>query len=772
MPTTWKEKLADAMPPELAREIDIFETELELRKAGKLEERLFAETRLRRGAYGQRYDNGKRHDGIEQRAIAFPSALTKGPETMWDAPGMMRIKIPYGGMTAVQLEVMADLAEEYSDGIAHVTTRQDFQLHFIHIDDTPDLMRRLAAVGITTREACGNSVRNVTACPMSGVCKTEPFDVTPYARALTYFLLGHPDTQDFGRKVKIAFSGCVDEACALVSIHDIGAIAVEKDGKRGFDFFVGGGLGSVPQQAKLLAPFVSEEELLPLSQAVCRVFSRLGERTNRARARLKFVVSKLGIEEFRRLVFEERAKLPDDPRWTEYLKDLSITDEKPIRPSALLRKNKYPDGFEQWRATNAKAQRQPGYSVATVTCPLGDLTSTQLRLLADLAREFCGDTIRLTIEQNLVFRWVADDDLPKLYSGLVAIGLAEAWAGTIVDVTACPGTDTCKLGISSSRGLAGELRTQLAEQAVQMDAAVRDLRIKVSGCFNSCGQHHVADLGFLGVGRNVNGRRVPNFQVVLGGQWTHNGASYGLAVGSVPSKRIPLIVKRFTERFAKERQENESFQTFTKRLGKLELRKMLEDLIVMPTYAEAPELFRDWGDAREYTNGDIGVGECAGEVVPYVEFGLAAAEREVFEAHVLLEQDDATGAARKAYKAMLTVAQALARHMGAFVSDEEESIVAGFRTHLVEPKLFWDPYAGDKFAHYFFKVPALGFDALDAEKAHQRIEEAQLFVDASHQAYGRISEAAAATAAAALVAKNAAKAAAATPVAATTAGAE
>jgi sulfite reductase (ferredoxin) len=749
MPTTWKEALDGQMPADLAREIDIFETELQLRKAGKLEERLFAETRLRRGAYGQRYDNGKRHDGVAQQTIAFPSgALTKGPETMWDAPGMMRIKIPYGGLTAPQLEVLADLAEEYSDGIAHITTRQDFQLHFIHIDDTPDLMRRLAAVGITTREACGNSVRNVTACPLSGVCKTEPFDVTPYARALAFFLLGHPDTQDFGRKVKIAFSGCVDEACALVSIHDIGAIAVTKDGRRGFDFYVGGGLGSVPQQAKLLAPFVSEEELLPLSQAVCRVFARLGERNNRARARLKFVVSKLGIEEFRRIVFEERAKLPEDPRWTSWLADLAVTDERPLRPAALLRKRVYPEGFEAWRATNARAQRQAGYSVATVTCPLGDLTGAQLRGLADLARAHCGDTIRLTIEQNLVFRWVADDDLPKLYEGLRALGLAQAWAGTIVDVTACPGTDTCKLGISSSRGLAGELRTQLAEQAVQLDEAVRDLRIKVSGCFNSCGQHHVADLGFLGVSRNVNGRRVPNFQVVLSKQWTQNSASFGLAVDSVPSKRIPEIVRRFTERFAKERQEGESFQTFTRRLGKLELRKMLEDLVAMPAYADAPELFRDWGDAREYSNGDIGVGECAGEVVPFVEFGLAAAEREVFEAHVLLEKSEPEPAARKAHRAMLTAAQALVRHVGGFVGDEGAEIVTAFRAHLVEPKLFWDPYAGDKFAHYLFKVDALGFANLDEERAHQRIEESQLFIDAAHQAYGRIAEQAARAAAA------------------------
>src|SRR6478672_2587530 len=210
---SWKEKLVGRLPEALAREIDIYETQIELRKKGKIEEKLFAETRLRRGSYGQRYDNGQRHDGEKTQTIAFPSGdITKGPTTFWDAPGMQRIKIPYGKLTAAQLDVLADVAEEYSDRILHVTTRQDFQLHFVHIDDTPDLHRRLAAGGITTREACGNTVRNVTACPYAGVCSTESFDVAPYAHALTFFLLGHEDTQDFGRKFKVAFSGCRDNA--------------------------------------------------------------------------------------------------------------------------------------------------------------------------------------------------------------------------------------------------------------------------------------------------------------------------------------------------------------------------------------------------------------------------------------------------------------------------------------------------------------------------------------------------------------------------------
>src|SRR5277367_1505389 len=275
----WKDLLKGKLPEQLALEIDQFETEIELRKQGKIEEKVFAETRLRRGSYGQRYDNGQRYDGTESRKLPFADKPTKGPGTVWDAPGMLRIKLPFGGLNPAQMEVMAELAEEYSDGIAHVTTRQDFQLHFIHVENGPSIMRRLAAVGITTREACGNAVRNVTACPIAGVCHTEAFDVTPYAKALTFYLLGHRDIQDFGRKFKIAFSGCEDEACALVSMHDLGGIAATKvvDGKtvRGFKLYVGGGLGAVPHMAKLLNEFVSEEDLLPVCRAVSRVFARL-----------------------------------------------------------------------------------------------------------------------------------------------------------------------------------------------------------------------------------------------------------------------------------------------------------------------------------------------------------------------------------------------------------------------------------------------------------------------------------------------------------------
>ena len=426
--TTWKERLAGKIPADMAEEIDAFETQIHLRKQGKMEEKLFAETRLRRGAYGQRYDNGQRFDGTQTQQLLFPEHETKGPDTFWHAPGMMRIKIPFGGLTAVQMEVLADLAEEYSEEILHITTRQDFQIHFIHIEDTPDLMRRLSAVGITTREACGNSVRNVTACPLSGVCRTETFDVTPYAQAIMSFLLGHPDCQDFGRKFKIAFSGCEHEACGLANMHDMGGVGMVKtvDGveKRGFKLYVGGGLGAVPHQAQLFNEFVPVEELLPISQAIARVFARLGEKKNRNRARIKFLIAKLGIEEFRRLVHEERAILPEDPQWTAFLDDLTVTDEEQLKPGQPLNGAETSEGFAEWYRTNVYQQRQAGYVVATVALPLGDITSHQLRALADISRRFVKETTRTTVEQNMVLRWVSETDLPQLYDELLALGLA------------------------------------------------------------------------------------------------------------------------------------------------------------------------------------------------------------------------------------------------------------------------------------------------------------------------------------------------------------
>ncbi len=741
----WREQKIKSPFPELLREIEIYETEIELRKQGKLDEKLFAETRLRRGAYGQRYDNGQRWDGKETQTLTYPSSnteLTKGVNTVWDAPGMQRIKVPFGGMNPEQLEVMAELAEEYSDGIAHVTTRQDFQLHFVHVDDTPALMRRLAAVGITTREACGNSVRNVTACPFSGVCNTESFDVTPYAKGLAYFLLGHPDVQDFGRKFKVAFSGCKDEGCGLVNMHDMGVIAVKRieDGveKRGFELYVGGGLGTVPHQAKLFDAFLPEEELLPTAQAISRVFARLGEKKNRNRARIKFLVAQLGIEEFKRIVLEERATLETDPRWTAYLAEIQESDEKPLHPAQELADTLQTANFQRWYQTNIFHQKQKGYATATITLPLGDITADQLRAVADISRRFTNGTVRTTVEQNMVLRWISEADLPEVYAALEEIGLGQPGAGTIVDVTSCPGTDTCKLGISASRGLAGELRQRLAEKSHTLDDAVQNLHIKVSGCFNSCGQHHVADLGFYGVSRHSGNYTVPHFQVVLGGEWGHNAGSYGLAMGAVPAKRIPEVVERLTGRYVNEREKNESFKAFIQRIGKVQVKNMLDDLTKIPSHDEDSTLYTDWGDNREFTIGDIGVGECAGEVVSHAEFGLANAERQVFEAQVLLDENQYQKAGETAYASMYQAALTLVEELFFNVPKDHDRVAEEFRTRLYDTKLFWDEYAGGKFGHYYLRAYEKRNEPYTPEEAHRRVEEAQLVIEAAHTCYSKL----------------------------------
>ena len=740
---SWKDALQGEIPDYLAQEIDIYDGQLQLRKQGKIDEKVFAETRLRRGTYGQRYDNGQRHDGIQTRTLRYPAGdLTKGPDTAWDAPGMQRIKVPFGGLSLEQMRVLAELADEYSDGILHVTTRQDFQLHYIHIEDTPDLMRRLGSVEMTTREACGNSVRNVTACPLAGVCRDQTFDVTPYSDATFKFLMGHDDTQDFGRKFKIAFSGCEHHACALVNMHDLGFLArtkvIDGEEKRGFAMFVGGGLGTVPHQAQLLSDFVTEDEILPVSQAIARVYARLGEKKNRNRARIKFLVSQIGIEELRRLVFEERAILPHDDRWSSYLSTLSDFEESPVRPAYSLNGTPLSEAFNEWYETNVYKQRQPGYNVVTVNLPLGDITSRQMFQLIDIARKYVGDNVRTTVEQNIVLRWVADADLPLLFEELDAIGLGDAGAGTIVDITSCPGTDTCKLGIASSRGLAGELRRRLGAKNATLPDAVKELKIKISGCFNSCGQHHVADIGFFGNSRRSGNYKVPHFQVVLGGQWAENAGSYGLAIGAVPSKNIPDLLDSLTNKYVESRERGETFQGWVTRLGRKEMKAIIDPFTDMPDYEENPLFFRDWGDSRVYSIDDIGVGECAGEVVSVFSMEISKAESEHFEGLVALDEGRPEEADRHAYQAMVLAARALIRTQYPNVSNDPNDIVQEFRARFYDTQLFFDKFAGGKFAQYFFGRHENPPVNPDKHVAHRVVEEAQLFIEATHAAEQRV----------------------------------
>jgi sulfite reductase (ferredoxin) len=741
---TWSENLAGRISETLAREIDHFEQLIELKKLGKVDDKLFQEARLRRGVYGQRYDNGQRHDGVAQRALEFPRRdLRKGPETLWDAPGMQRIKLSFGGLTPDQMEVFADIAEEYSDAVCHVTTRQDIQLHYVHIEDTPDLMRRLAAVGITTREACGNSVRNVTACPKSGCCGTETFDVTPYARACARFLLGHRDTQDFGRKFKVAFSGCRSEACAYTGFHDLGYIAAVRqrpdgEAQRGFSVHVGGGLGPVPYQASLLAEFVPEAEMLPVAQAVSRVYARHGEKKNRGRARIKFLVAQWGIEKFRAEIEAERGRMPHEAQWTTWLPDVRAWREAPLKPGGSLPAEAGDTAFREWRMTNVRPQRQPGYALATVKLPLGDISSWQLRQLADISRRLNGGYARTTVEQNILLRWVAESDLPELHRELERIGLAEAGAGTIEDVVACPGTDTCKLGIANSRGLAATLSESLKHKARELHPAVRGLRINVSGCFNSCSQHQIADLGFYGVSRKVDNAMVPHFRVVLGARRDHNAREFGQTFGPVPSKRIPEFIERLTALYLAQRRDGEDFTDFIERLGKKGVKPLLDEFGQVPPRAVDRSLYTDWRDPREFTVSDIGTGECAGAVVSTTEFDLQAAEQLHFEAQVQLDEGDFRRADDTAYAAMLLAAKGLVFHEYPDVPNNPEAIVAAFRERLYDSGRFNAPNAPTRFAEYLFRRHEDRPRAYSAAATRRLLEETQLFVEAAYACYVRL----------------------------------
>ncbi|MCZ6752018.1 MAG: nitrite/sulfite reductase [Acidobacteria bacterium] len=706
------------LPRAVREEIDIYETELRRVQQGQMPEKVFLEFRLRHGVYGQR------QAGVQ----------------------MQRIKIPLGMLTTRQMEQLANLSEEYSDGISHITTRQDIQFHFMDINDTPNLMRRLAEVGITTREACGNAVRNVTACPQSGVCSDETFDVTPYARAMAYFLLRHPDAQNFGRKFKIAFSGCRQHACGLAIIHDIGAIAAvrEEGGKlhRGFQVYLGGGLGAIPHQAKLYSDFVPAEEMLPLAQAISRVFARLGEKKNRAKARMKFLVAKLGMDEFAALIREERQKLPPDPRWTAYLSEAGADQEKPLKPASSMKLEGVSDEFQKWVRMNVRPQAQEGYSMVTVFLPLGDITARQLHSLAGVCRKYVNDTIRTTVDQNLLIRWVPSGDLPALHQDLAALDLAQPGAEGMANVTACPGTDSCKLGITSSRGLAAVLHRDFQNGMGDL-AERKDIRIKISGCFNACGQHHIANIGFFGSSRRKGQHVVPIFQVVLGGKPEGNAASLGLSVGKIAAKDAPAVVRKLTALYEAERNGAEGFTECTERLGKARMKQELAEFERLPEYDEHPEYYRDNRQEWDYFV-STGVGECAGEVVDQAEFLLEDADRMEFEASLHLEAGRLGEAAGTALQAMKKAADGLLFTRGLLLSDRYDT-VEEFRKHFGENGGA-APQAAPQFIpkfipmirEYFFRAVQEGSENLSAEKAHQRVEEATLFIEEAHGVYSRM----------------------------------
>ncbi|MBE7560087.1 nitrite/sulfite reductase [bacterium] len=479
---------------------------------------------------------------------------------------------------------------------------------------------------------------------------------------------------------------------------------------------------------------------LPTIQAIVRVHSKYGDKSARNKARMKFLVAKLGIEEFARRVGEERAALPHDPRWDGFLDEALARADGPAHPPGRDPGPSPSPDFLAWRRTNVTPQKQPGYAVVAVTLPLGDLSASQLRALADVARRYVGDNVRLTSEQNLVLRWVRESDLGALYTDLCALGLGQPGAGTIVDITACPGTDTCRLGISSSRGLAAELRTRLLAQNLAFDEAVGGLSIKISGCFNSCGRHHVADLGFYGSSRTLGGHVAPHFMVVLGGTERGNAESFGLPLGSIPSKNIPDVVERITTRFRRERQNGESFQAFAARLGKKELKAMLDDLKELRDFEVSSEPYRDWGDARLFSLDDMMNTEGPGPpAVRRAQLELAAADRLAWQAQLELEAGAYEQVATTAYAAMLAGARALV-HLEDGLIEHPDAIVERFRARFVETGLFAANGAG-RFAHYLLSRHASPLAQPDAETAREEVHRAQLFLEAAHACYGRLAAA-------------------------------
>ena len=562
-------------------DIDEFVTRLAQFERGEVSADEFKLFRLARGTYGQR------QQGVN----------------------MLRVKIPQGVLNAEQVEMLARIADEYSRGFGHVTTRQNVQLHFVQLSRAAEAMRLLDSVGLTTKEACGNTVRNVTGCALAGVCSGAPFDVTPHGRAATRHFLRNPFCQKLPRKFKIAFSGCGDD-CAQGAINDVGLVAMMKDGKRGFRVRVGGGLSTSPEDAHPLEEFVPTERLLPTLEAVVRVFDRSGNRENKSRARLKYVIRKIGMEGFRAEYEKELANIAADGR-----AEMPIAVEEEQRPDAVLRLGRARSetasepGFEQFYSTNCYKQKQAGYYAVIARLHLGDITSAQLRGVAKLARDFGDGEVRLTNEQNLFLRWVPEGSLKALHAELLALGLARPGARTIHDVTSCPGADTCNLAVTKSRELATVVQEALEQTGTLVDGAEK-LDIKISGCPNSCGQHHIAALGFHGAMRRVGGQAVPEYELHLGGGIDGNGATFGRRLAKFPARRVPLAVVRLLELWKRDKQEGESALAFFRRVDPQALKTAVADLSTIDEKTASPEDYLDNGDDKPFVVA-IGEGECA-----------------------------------------------------------------------------------------------------------------------------------------------------------------
>jgi len=568
-------------------EIEIFRQKAEEFLAGHIPEDQFRPFRLKHGIYGQR------QPGVQ----------------------MVRCKIPGGLATAEQLEQMARIADEFAGGKGHITTRQNMQYHFVPLKSVPDLMHRLADVGLTNREACYNTVRNVTACPWAGIARDEVFDVRPYAQRLAYAFLRKDLTSNLPRKFKIAFDGCSGRDCTLGAINDIGLRATFRKGERGFRMVIGGGLGPLPTEAQLLDEFVPEERLLNRCEAVIRVFNRYGNRKNKNMARMKFVVRERGFAWLKEQIEIEYLDILANGgiEWPEMVPEGFggyQSHPRPLRSGSLLPvTNPAPTGdaaYDRWVETNTTRQKQPGYAAVTVRVDQGNLTSAQLRGLARIAMYEGDGMARVSLEQDIVFGYVPLGRLHAVWRALGEIGLAGAGARRIEDVVTCPGAYSCNLALTKAMTLGAALQDVVRGYD---DPRVERLSIKISGCPNSCGHHWIADLGFYGNARKIEGREIPYYQMLLGGGYDAEGLMrFGLAVQSIPARLVPEAVSRVLDHFLENRAESESFREYVLRHRVETFREMTSDLAKPADLF--PEIYQDWGDEEAYSR-QLGRGECA-----------------------------------------------------------------------------------------------------------------------------------------------------------------
>jgi sulfite reductase beta subunit-like hemoprotein len=583
-------------PAQLA-DADKFEGILARYLAGEIEEDAFRIFRLNNGIYGQR------QGGHNQ---------------------MVRIKIPWGGLLPDQLDLMADIADRYSRGWGHITTRQNVQFHFVQLEKVPELMRLMGTVGLTSREACGDTVRNVQGCHLAGACPYEAIDITPWAEATYQHFVRNPIAQRLPRKFKINFSGCATD-CGQAMFNDVGVIGTTRtldDGsvERGFRVFVAGGLGANPHPALALEEFTSREDLMPTIEAVLRVFNNHGNRDNKLRARMKWLVDTMGWEEVQARVIKERRLLLGSSSWpggipdeVEKVGDAAAGVAEGAVPTPLghgtpVQITRRTNGYESWDDTNVVRGSAKGTVSAIAYARLGDITSDQFRALAGIQREL-GLEVRLTNRQNVAFRGLTEEQLPALYERLEGIGMAQPGAELARDVVTCPGADTCNLAVTQSRGLGAAIGEKLEEEGL---AEVGGLRVNISGCTNSCGQHHTADIGFFGAERRAHGRSAPGYQMLLGGYVGDEQIHFGDKALRLPARNAPEATARVVRRFAAERQAGESFRAWVDRAGGAKtIAAELKDLDQFPTPEEGPEFFVDYDETGPY-EAEVGAGECAG----------------------------------------------------------------------------------------------------------------------------------------------------------------